>query len=300
LDIVIVVRNIQLYRQLYNNYATNMSQADLTERDWRVLQYIKENPNCSKENVVRGMKGDPSRITVINILTKLEQQQMIVARKEKPNSQIYKLFINEDNLLLSIVQGLDDLEKFFSNLLDEAKGKFGEKGSAEQQEHLSPNLFDLPTLILFLYRQVLGTYIVSCMFTWSDRIKDKETLNKLYSVVFLKIGEIQSKLSESFSSSDNNISKVQIFDSMSYNLLLLLPTHLNVIFKNFQMFGLTKQIEPILDSLWKTNSHFIPLALRSYSYPELQKLDNFKDWRKVVKVWDIIKEKHKLRYHLVI
>jgi uncharacterized membrane protein len=58
-----------------------MFEIDLTERDWKVLEYIRKNSGCSKEDVVRGMKGDPSRITVLNILDKLEEYKMIDAKK---------------------------------------------------------------------------------------------------------------------------------------------------------------------------------------------------------------------------
>jgi hypothetical protein len=41
---------------------------------------------------------------------------MILARKEKPNSQIYKLVINEENIITPVIKGLDDFKSFlYSN-----------------------------------------------------------------------------------------------------------------------------------------------------------------------------------------
>ncbi|MGB7956790.1 MAG: hypothetical protein WCF23_22685 [Candidatus Nitrosopolaris sp.] len=85
-------------------------------RKLKVSRYVKDNPGISKEGVVKGMKGDPSRITVLNALNQLEEEGWIIARKDKPNSQIYKLYSNEKNILVSLDQELDDLEKAFTQL----------------------------------------------------------------------------------------------------------------------------------------------------------------------------------------
>jgi hypothetical protein len=82
-------------------------------RKLKVSKYVRDNPGISKEGVVKGMGGDPSRITVLNILNELEKEDWIMARKDKPNSQIYKLFANDKNLLVSLDQELDELEKAF-------------------------------------------------------------------------------------------------------------------------------------------------------------------------------------------
>jgi hypothetical protein len=66
------------------------------------------------------------------------------------------------------------------------------------------------------------------------------------------------------------------------------------------MFGLTKHLEPIIDSLWKTNASYIPLLknglLNIHDYPELKQLD-FNDWRKVIKTWELVRNKNNIRYH---
>jgi hypothetical protein len=82
---------------------------------------VKDNPGISKEGVVKGMKGDPSRITVLNTLNELEEEGWIIARKEKPNSQIYKLYANDKNLLVSLDQELEELEKAFTQFLCKLK-----------------------------------------------------------------------------------------------------------------------------------------------------------------------------------
>ena len=86
-----------------------------------MFRYVRDNPGISKEGVVKGMKGDPSRITVLNILNELEEEGWIIARKDKPNSQIYKLYANDKNLLVSLDQELEELREGFHTIFMQIK-----------------------------------------------------------------------------------------------------------------------------------------------------------------------------------
>jgi hypothetical protein len=103
---------------------------------------MRDNPGISKEGVVKGMKGDPSRITVLNILNELEEEGWIIARKDKPNSQIYKLYSNDKNILVSLDQELDDLEKAFIQLSYKSKEIF-EADKKSIKSHLFKDRFGL-------------------------------------------------------------------------------------------------------------------------------------------------------------
>jgi hypothetical protein len=113
------------------------------------------------------------------------------------------------------------------------------------------------------------------------------------------MSEIQLKLSQILNSS-NGSWKDPVSSMIPHFLILLNPIQLEVVVKNFQMFGLTKHLEPIIDSLWKTNASYIPLfkngLLNIHDYPELKQLD-FNDWRKVIKTWELVRNKNNIRYH---
>lgn len=96
-------------------------------RKKKILKYVVANPGLSKEGIVRGMKGDPSRITVLNILDELEDEKMIVMRTDKPNSQIYRIYSNENNILVTISNELEEFEIAYSKLLDKSKEKLQTK-----------------------------------------------------------------------------------------------------------------------------------------------------------------------------
>lgn len=86
------------------------------EKDWKVVRYIADHPGSSKADVVKVMKEEASRITILNRLGTLEAEDYIVLRKDKPNSQIYRIFVNANNLLVTETSALEHFKKVFSEL----------------------------------------------------------------------------------------------------------------------------------------------------------------------------------------
>ena len=77
-----------------------------------MLDYVSKNPGRIKQQLVNYLdkSGISSRKTAYKDLSILIKDQKIVVRKDKPNSQIHHLFINEENLLLSTIRELDDFK----------------------------------------------------------------------------------------------------------------------------------------------------------------------------------------------
>ncbi|MBV9178217.1 MAG: hypothetical protein JO297_14395 [Nitrososphaeraceae archaeon] len=131
-----------------------------------------------------GMNGNPSRITVLNILDRLEYEGMIIARKEKENSQVYQLFINNENVIIPKKQLLDDFKNSYLELVDKSKEKIDPKAD-------NTNLINS---LLWLYEHFVGMCIFATLFTWAQKINDKQDLNKLSTMAFNNLQEMQSKL----------------------------------------------------------------------------------------------------------
>lgn len=292
-----------------------MSKDKLAERELKIFEYIRNNPGCSKEDVGRGMKGNPSRITVLNILGRLEQEKMIIVRKLKPNSQIYELFINEENLIVSFTSNINEFEKTFFILLDTVNQKF-----VEQKANFNVNYDDddsdiidddvisrlkyvgekyqIIDALVLLYQHFFGVYLLHAIFRWS-KIDDKQTLSEIHRLFFNCIEKIQTKLSETVANQVHFIS-----DPIIYNLFELKPDKLDNVFRYFQEFGLIDQAEQVLDQLWEASSGFVlptfymhymqqrykkpigPLPQKFYeNSPNLREMNKATDWRTAIKIW---------------
>ena len=231
-----------------------MSSEKLDERELRILEYVRNNPGRSKEDVARGMNGNPSRITVLNILGRLEKEEMITARKPKPNSQIYELFINEENLAVSLTLNINKFEKAFFILLDSVNQKFTEReanfnvnnNDGDDADTIDDDISKFKYIrekyrvidgLISLYRHFLGMYFLHAIFRWS-KIADKQILNKLHRLFYNSIEKTQIRLFE-IKIGANQIHLIS--DPIAYNLFELKPNKLDNIFKYFQGFGLTNE-----------------------------------------------------------
>src|SRR3954449_2872259 len=89
----------------------------LSNNESKVYEYIRKNPGCSKQQVVRGMAGNPTRITVLDAINDLEKKHLILTKKDKPNSQIYKIFTSSETVVGESMNNLLEMKEALLNLL---------------------------------------------------------------------------------------------------------------------------------------------------------------------------------------
>jgi len=159
----------------------------------KILTYIKSNPGVSKQNVVSAMGGDPSRITVLNMLHRLEKDKMIRADKDKPNSQIYRLYLNTDEPLILASQTLENIKEISFSMLSKVMGS-----PQCKQEMVDGKLGNLSAGILTNFQHLIHSLVFNILLKWTKEIKDKDTLTRLYKLAYDNLLEIQIKFSESF------------------------------------------------------------------------------------------------------
>ena len=89
----------------------------LSNNEKKVYEHIRKNPGCSKQHIVRGMAGNPTRITVLDVITDLEKKHLIKTRKDKPNSQIYRIFTSSETVVGESLNNLHEMKEALLNLL---------------------------------------------------------------------------------------------------------------------------------------------------------------------------------------
>jgi hypothetical protein len=315
------------------------SVGDAEYRKQKVFQCVIANPGISKEGVVRGMKGDPSRITILNILDELKEDDLIVLRKDKPNSQIYRIYPNNKNALVSVSRELNDFEQAYVAFLKKSNerivaklesnyvyeigknlglkepfewkephfhlwSKFAIKKLNEVSKRIEKRYFTveklyetfrrydvkkesdsisesvrvpiryyecvrelreqflilkktledtyhfeiiiLRTVPLWIFKTMLSIYLYRCTFIWTKKIQDKDTLTKLYVLLYKTIARIQLHISEIdlFRGSQRYSDRYVDFLSSSH----LLP---QIIFVSpiYVAFDMKKEINAVANSL---------------------------------------------------
>jgi hypothetical protein len=131
------------------------------------------------------MNGNHSRITILNILKGLEEKNIIIAKKDKPNSQEYHLFINSQNVLALLQGELQEFKKSFYALINRTYEI--QKRNADKDLSPQPHKLFLPLGIFRLFDIFIDATIVynyRLLFLWSYHIADAEILDKASQLVF--------------------------------------------------------------------------------------------------------------------
>ena len=144
-----------------------MDNVDLTGRQKAICEYIDKNPYTIKESVVKTLtkEGKGSRKTILNDINELVEYGIIGIRKDKPNSQIHHLVINNDSLLLSVMSDLDGFSKSFFILIDETKERFDEIShkiiSYNSEDYLDAHsdIVQAQISLQILFQHLIGIYI---------------------------------------------------------------------------------------------------------------------------------------------
>jgi hypothetical protein len=113
-----------------------MLENNLADRETFFLNYLRTHPGSSKEDIVRATRGNPSRITVLKILKDMEDKKQIIARKDKPNSQIYKLYVNNNNKIASVQGELEEFKKAYLYLLQNSKDRIAKRDFSTMSKSL--------------------------------------------------------------------------------------------------------------------------------------------------------------------
>lgn len=113
----------------------------ITPIEQEILNYLKDNPGVSKADVVRYMRDRQmaSKMTVFDYLEELENKNMIYGRKQRPNSQSFMMYVNEDNRVLTALLELDNFRKAYSLLLQKSIEILDNKDYSEDARALGFN-----------------------------------------------------------------------------------------------------------------------------------------------------------------
>jgi hypothetical protein len=262
---------------------------DFSRREKEVLSYIRRNPGTNKAQVVNALYEENlgSNVTIKKAIKNLEGYGLIRARKEKPNSQIYQLYINEDNSFLSIYTDLENFKNVLFKLLDKMKTTFKKDNESWFYNKNRDN--KMLSDILLMYHHVLGSYLIYSMLKWSAEIKDKATLTRIYAIAIYRMVEIQLRLSEVFhleSRLSTNFARVTIREAYSpilqefvRRMFFLKPHTMIKILEDYKRHKLHDDVLPVLASAWEIGSPIYPLIDFDLNIAISRDEKKLRDWR---------------------
>jgi hypothetical protein len=251
-----------------------------------LIEFIRTHPGCTKEKIIKDKATHISRATVFKLLEELENEGIVNEVMEKENSRDHKLFVNDSNLLVIIPKELEEFENAFFPLFKKAKREFEyrSKKSKFNSSEFSP-IYQLISQPLFMFYQVVNSYYIQSLMLWPRIILEEDALKKLYTIVFTKIANMQSRISEILRSLNAPNMNVGLEAAMLRRMLYA-TEKMMISYDIFTKFRMQKEMESLLDSLWKINSDY-----QEYAFPEPKiygwnfkyRDDNY-NWRKLIEL----------------
>jgi hypothetical protein len=269
----------------------NRQQFEITthQREQMVIDYISEHQGCTKADITRGLENEISKKTIDKIVDEMMDDDIIETKKENPNSRNIKLFLKESNLLVSIPKQLEQFDNSFTLLVDKTGRKImlskigipisKAAGIPIDSSSIlsSQQITQLLTIKLSVFYRFIDSILLQSLIVWPKKIKDVETLKKLYVNAFSKIAEIMMKFSEQHIDANfwNNSLNSQIINRFhgAGALLDFQETYGNV--------GMKQEIDSVLDSLWNIDNGIRHLVYKEKEYLGIE----FKEddgWRKLL------------------
>ena len=263
------------------------------QRD-EIINFLMNNPGCSKGDLVRGVKNIVSKRPLEKILQELKRDDLVKIEKEKPNSRAYKLFLCSENILIVLNNQIRDFNEEFKKLLQKIEVVIPELNLLPftKKENKDKNFIMIlfyEQLPLFILKYLMQCFLLKSIAVWPKIIQKKEIINQLNSLVFTEISKTVSDYSNFYNIklSKSNIHNENYNPNISDELTKL---ENNILYFAFFLLickkkGIAKEFENIVDKIWLINSdvqiYLHPEATRynlSYEYGK-------DDWRKYLKLY---------------
>lgn len=263
------------------------------QRD-EIINFLVNNPGCSKGDLVRGVKNIVSKRPLEKILQELKRDDLVKIEKEKPNSRAYKLFLCSENILIVLDNQIRDFNKEFKKLLQKVEAVIPELNllpftNKENRDKNFIMILFYEQLPLFILKYLMQCFLLKSIAVWPKIIQKKEIISKLNSLVFTEISKTVSDYSNFYNIklSKSNIHNENYNPNISDELTKL---ENNILYFAFFLLickkkGIAKEFENIVDKIWLINSdvqiYLHPEAIRynlSYEYGK-------DDWRKYLKLY---------------
>ena len=274
-----------------------------------ISDFLKNNPGCSKEVLVRGVINTSSKKTTLKILDELEREKLITIKKDKPNSRAYKIFLHNEHILIVLNKQIRDFNEEFKKLLQKIEAIIPELVLLPftNKENIDNNFIMIifyEQLPLFILKYLMQCLLLKSIVVWPKTIQDEQTRNKLNSSILTEISKIFSDYSTFYNSklSKSNIHKVNYNPKIPEELTKIKN---NILFFEFFLLmckkkGIAKEYENVIDKIWLINSD-----IQEYLHPEAQRynldyeygkdnwrkyLDSFKENKNRIDEFENIKE----------
>jgi hypothetical protein len=177
----------------------------LDKNELMVFKCIEKKEGQSKQDIVNSPEISISRGPVFNAIKSLiNDRKMVIEKRDPSNRQKKLLYVNRDNLIIQVENDIKNFKRSYLKLIKRANEEYIEKQDLTADEINKSKRPDLEIAefystgvadgLIKIFKQFVINYSLNAIFKWPQEIKDLESLNRLYLMVFQSLKEIFSEL----------------------------------------------------------------------------------------------------------
>jgi hypothetical protein len=216
-----------------------------------VIDFISQHKGCIAEDIVTG-QNKIGRVKVFKILKDLRTEDVVIREKTDTNQRDIKLFLNHDHPIVSFSTELREFKNCLYPLIEKA---INVRLKDYLDNHLFPS-FELLGTCIIVFLEYLKMTHYRAFFLWSEKIKDPETLRKLYKLFYSETTNLYLDILSKFKPALVNSKGYDLEDEFlglarDFGSELLVPEdyHLAQLNQTFQYYRVMTEANPMLQFL---------------------------------------------------
>jgi predicted transcriptional regulator len=157
----------------------------------KLIDFIDKNQGCTNEFIVNNCVSI-SRNTIFKIINDLVQEGIVERKKSDNNKKEIKNFIVKNHPMLILRSDIEKFRKYFTPMFEQAISR-GFKWEFEERPRQALSLIAASLEAYFLFIQIVNYRV---LLEWPNKIKDQETLRRLYYLLYSEMTDIQIEMSD--------------------------------------------------------------------------------------------------------
>jgi hypothetical protein len=267
-ELEMLIENSQEAKYDIQKSLAKQTTSFLPDKERRILAYVKKNQSISKQGVVGYFndksknKDTYSRVPIFHGIENLIKYGMLTVKADEKNSQVHRLYVNKQSLVLSIQEDIKTMKEALLKLMNKSAEIYRDservlQDSSNSTEAVIQSMeFDLDntSFIVQIFKHLISTYAQYAIFEWPRQIKDKEVLSRLYLTVFQQLQEILSDI-ERFVPFDATKQKRPRY---LQTYLKLYPGEFKQLISHSQKYHLDDEFDTLMDVIWRIDGIITP------------------------------------------
>ena len=215
----------------------------LGDKEKAILKFITDNPNTTKQKVVNEFDGKYARVTVFDIIKRLDENNIIIVSPDPENRQTHNISINKESILLYSIQISKDLQQAFFKVMYKFQQTQSSKIGEMNGEKILTFFYEFLQFIECIMNNCLNSIISK-----DNKSITKSILVQAYNNIFFVYSEIIAEITYMIHKYSSKPSQ-PVLNKFKTHAEIKISEEFNNLIKEFKV---KEEVKQLLESCQKT------------------------------------------------